>query len=114
MKPSNAVSDIKTELAFDLRLSHKMIKIGTPAAYFIWPEGDAFVQLVAIKFIYNCGFNCSSAAYSAEGLLHMDMHTGHASLPGMALTTFYNQWFSGLSDFSLNQRRRNKFIDQGA
>ena len=35
IKPSDAAADIKTKLAFDLRLSDKLIEIVTPAAYFI-------------------------------------------------------------------------------
>ena len=55
IKPSDAAADVKTRLAFDLRLSDKLIEIVTPAAYFIWPKSGAFVQPVAIQFIYNCG-----------------------------------------------------------
>ena len=114
MKPSDAAADIKVKLAFDLRLSDKLIEIVTPAAYFIWPESSAFVQPVAIQFIYNCGLNCSPSAYSVDGLLHMDTKTGQASLRAMQLTSLRDQRFSGRLDFSLNHRQQNRFIDQDA
>jgi hypothetical protein len=114
MKPSDAAADIKAKLAFDLRLSDKLIEIVTPAAYFIWPESGAFVQPVAIQFIYNCGLNCSPSAYSVDGLLHMDTKTGQASLRAMQLTSLRDQRFSGRLDFSLNHRQQNRFIDQDA
>ena len=114
IKPSNAAADVKTKLAFDLRLSDKLIEIITPAAYFIWPESGAFVQPVAIQFIYNCGLNCSPSAYSGDGLLHMDIATGQASLRAMQLTSLRDQQFSGRLDFSLNHRQQNRFIDQDA
>ena len=114
IKPSDAAADIKTKLAFDLRLSDKLIEIVTPAAYLIWPESGAFVQPVAIQFIYNCGLNCSPSAYSGDGLLHMDIETGQASLRAMQLTSLCDQRFSGQLDFSLDHRRQNRFIDQDA
>ena len=114
IKPSDAAADIKTKLAFDLRLSDKLIEIVTPAAYFIWPESGAFVQPVAIQFIYSCGLNCSPSAYSGDGLLHMDIETGQASLRAMQLTSLRDQQFSGRLDFSLNHRQQNRFIDQDA
>lgn len=114
IKPSDAAADIKTKLAFDLRLSNKLIEIVTPAAYFIWPESGAFVQPVAIQFIYSCGLNCSPSAYSGDGLLHMDIETGQASLRAMQLTSLRDQQFSGRLDFNLNHRQQNRFIDQDA
>ena len=102
IKPSDAAADIKTKLAFDLRLSEKLIKIVIPATYFIWPESRAFVQPVAIQFIYNCGLNCSPSAYSGDGLLYMDIETSQVSLRAMQLTSLRDQRFSGRLDFSLN------------
>lgn len=112
--PANAAADIKTGLAFDLQLNDKLVEIITPAAHFIWPESGAFVQPVAIQFIYNCGFDCLPAAYSGDGLLHMDMETGQASLRAMELTSLRDQRFVGQLDFSLNDRQQNRFIDQDA
>jgi hypothetical protein len=114
IKPSDAAADIKTKLAFDLRSSDKLIEIVTPAAYFIWPESGAFVQPVAIQFIYNCGLNYSPSAYSGAGLLHVDIETGQASLRAMQLTSLRAHRFSGRLDFSLNHRQQNRFIDQDA
>ena len=114
IKPSNAAADIKTRLALDLRLSDKLIKIVTPAAYFIWPESGVFVQPVTIQLIYNCGLNCSPSAYSGDGLLHMDIETGQASLRAMQRTSFRDQRFSCRLDFSLNRCQQNRFIDQDA
>jgi hypothetical protein len=102
IKLSDAAADIKTKLAFDLRLSDKLIEIVTSAAYFIWPESGAFVQPVAIQFTYNCGLNCSPSAYSGDGLLHMYIETGKASLRAMQLTSLRDQRFSGRLDFSLS------------
>ena len=72
------------------------------------------MQPVAIQFIYNCGLNCSPAAYSGDGLFHMDIETGQASLRAMQLTSLRDQRFSGRLDFSLNHRQQNRFIDQDA
>ena len=112
--PPNAAVDIKTGLAFDLQLNDKLVEIITPAAHLILPESGAFVQPVAIQFIYNCGFDCSPAAYSSDGLLHMDMETGRASVRAMELTSLCDQRFVGQLNFSLNHRQQNRFIDQVA
>jgi hypothetical protein len=110
IKPSHADADIKTKLAFDLRLSNKLIEIVTPTAYFIWLESGAFVQPVAIQFIYNCGLNCSPSAYSGDGLLHMDIETGQASLHAMQLTSLPDQRFSSRLDLSLNHRQQTVLL----
>jgi hypothetical protein len=112
--PANAAADIKIGPAFDLQLNDKLVEIITPAAHFIWPESGAFVQPVAIQFIYNCGFDCSPAAYPGDGLLHMDMETGRASVRAMELTSLRDQRFVGQLDFSLNHRQQNRFFDQEA
>ena len=114
IKLSDAAADIKNKLAFYLRLSDKLVEIVTPAAYSIWPESGAFVQPVAMQFIYNCGLNCSPSAYFGDGLLHMDIKSGQASLRGMQLTSLRDQRFSGWLDFSLNHRQQNRFIVQDA
>lgn len=114
IKPSDAAADIKTKLAFDLRLSNKLVEIVTPTEYFIWPESGACVPTVAIQFIYICGFNCSSATYSGDGLLLMGMENRHASVRGMELSSLRDQRFCNQLDFSLNNRRQNRFIDQDA
>ena len=64
--------------------------------------------------IYNCGLNCSPSVYSSDGLLHMDIETGQASLRAMQMTSLRDQRFSGRLDFSLNHRQQNRFIDQDA
>ena len=111
---ATAAADIKTGLAFDLQLNDKLVEIITPAAHFILPESGAFVQPVAIQFIYDCGFDCSPVAYSGDGLLHMDMETARASVRAMELTSLRDQRFVGQLDFSLNDRQQNRFIDQEA
>ena len=72
------------------------------------------MQPVAIQFIFNFGFNCSPAAFSGDGLLHMDMETGRASFRAIELTSLRNQRFSGRLDFSLNDRQQDRFVDQEA
>ena len=114
IKPSVAAADIKTKLAFDLLLSDKLIEIVAPAAYFIWPESGAFVQPVAIQFIYNCGLNCSPSAYSGDELLHMNTETGQPSLRAIQLTSLCDQRFSGRLDFSLSHHQQKRLIDQDA
>ena len=72
------------------------------------------MQPVTIQFIANCCLNCSPSAYSGDGLLHLDIKTGQASLRAIQLTSLLDPRFSGRLEFSLNHRQRNRFIDQDA